>query len=251
MLEIIIPVLLFVCLIVASLGSLVVYKKLPATHRDEETHATVKLATNLFVLMTSLVLGLMVSTAKNTFETVERNLHTFATDLILLDRSLMQYGQETNALRQRLLEYVDYELNQTWSKKGDQAIDNASAERLLSDIGNGIKSIRPQDPDRLDLWKDAITRFQKVAEDRWVVAEQSKGTIPPPLIIAMMIWLVLIFASFGYRAPNNLVVVGTFLITAALISGAVYLILDMDAPYSGPIQVSSASLQTAIAEMRR
>src|SRR5262245_37891767 len=138
MLEIIVPLLLFFCLVVASLGSLMIYKRLPSDHRDEETHAIVKLATGLFVLLTSLVLGLMIGTAKNTFESIERNLHTFATDLIILDRSLMQYGEEANAARQRLLQYVEGEIDETWSREGDNSIDDVAVERLLSAVGNEI-----------------------------------------------------------------------------------------------------------------
>ncbi|HEY7749643.1 MAG TPA: hypothetical protein VH933_13330 [Aestuariivirgaceae bacterium] len=85
MLEVIVPLLLFFCLVLASLGSLMIYMRLPAHHRDENTHSIVKLATNLFVVMTSLVLGLMISTAKTTFESIERNVHSFATDLILFE----------------------------------------------------------------------------------------------------------------------------------------------------------------------
>jgi hypothetical protein len=63
-------------------------------------------------------------------------------------------------------------------------------------------------------------------------------------------WLVLIFGSFGYRAPRNAVVLTSFVLASALISGALYLIVDMDAPFGGPIQVSSAPLQRAMAEIR-
>jgi hypothetical protein len=62
---------------------------------------------------------------------------------------------------------------------------------------------------------------------------------------------VLIFGSFGYRAPRNIVVVGVFIVTAALVSGAIYLILDMDVPFGGPIQVSPEPLQHVMAEMQR
>jgi len=251
MLEVIIPFLLFFSLVLASLGSLLIYKRLPLHHRDEETHATVKLATNLFVVMTSLVLGLMISTAKGTFESIERNVHTFATDLIVLDRSLSQYGQETNEARQRLVTYIDQELTGTWSGKSGPSINDVAAERLLIDVGNSLRSIKPKDSDQLDLWRDLLERFQKVTEQRWVVAEQSEGTIPSPLIIVVVVWLVLIFASFGYRAPRNIVVVGVLVVAAALVSGAIYLILDMDAPFSGPIQVSSAPLQRVIDDMQQ
>jgi len=251
MLEVIIPLLLFVCLVFASVGSLTIHKRLRAEHRDEDTHAVVKLATSLFVLMTSLVLGLMIGSAKNTFEFTDRNVHTFATNLILLDRSLAQYGPEANGVRQRLLAYIEGELTETWSGYSQPLISDAAAESLLNEVGNVLRLIKPQDSIRTDLWHDVMDRFQKVVEQRWVVAEQSEGTIPSPLIIGVVVWLVLIFASFGYRAPQNIVVIGIFILAAALVSGALYLILDMDVPFSGPIQISPAPLQRVIAEMQQ
>ena len=72
-----------------------------------------------------------------------------------------------------------------------------------------------------------------------------------PIIALMVAWLLLVFASFGYRAPCNVVVATSLIVSAALIAGAIYLILDMDVPFAGPIQVSPAPLQRAIAELRR
>jgi hypothetical protein len=46
------------------------------------------LVATLFVVMTSLVLGLMINSAKNRFEAIDRDLHAFATNLILLDRMM-------------------------------------------------------------------------------------------------------------------------------------------------------------------
>jgi hypothetical protein len=67
----------------------------------------------------------------------------------------------------------------------------------------------------------------------------------------LVAWLMLIFASFGFRAPRNAVVIGSFLVASALMAAAVYLIIDMDAPFGGPIQVSGAPLERAVAEMQR
>ena len=65
------------------------------------------------------------------------------------------------------------------------------------------------------------------------MVDQSDGTIPPPLIAMLIIWLMVIFASFGYQAPRNRVVTSSFIVAALLVSAALYLILDMDAPVSG------------------
>ena len=67
----------------------------------------------------------------------------------------------------------------------------------------------------------------------------------------LVAWLMLIFASFGFRAPRNVVVVASFLVASALMAAAVYLIIDMDSPFGGPIQVSAAPLERAVAEMQR
>jgi hypothetical protein len=47
------------------------------------------------------------------------------------------------------------------------------------------------------------------------------------------------------------VVASSLVVAAALIAGAIYLIIDMDVPFNGPIQVSPAPLQRAIVELRR
>jgi hypothetical protein len=58
-------------------------------------------------------------------------------------------------------------------------------------------------------------------------------------------WLVLIFASFGYRAPTNAVVGTTFVVSAFPIAAAIHLIVVMGSPSSGPIRISPAPMQRA------
>jgi hypothetical protein len=86
---------------------------------------------------------------------------------------------------------------------------------------------------------------------RWALVEQSDGTIPGPLIVLLAAWLALVFASYGYRGPQNAVVVTSFVLSSVLIAGTIYLMLDMDFPFDGTIQISSAPLERAIAEMQK
>ena len=51
-------------------------------------------------------------------------------------------------------------------------------------------------------------------------------------------------------ARRNGVVICSFLLSSTLIAAAFYLVLDMDVPFSGPIQISDAPLHRALAEMR-
>lgn len=93
--------------------------------------------------------------------------------------------------------------------------------------------------------------YRRVVERRWTLVEQAEGSIPVLLIFLVVSWLMMIFASFGYGAPKNTLVIGGLTIAAALIAGAIYLILEMDAPFSGPIHVSMEPLRRVLAEMQR
>src|SRR4051812_47140160 len=104
--EVLLALFVFVCLTGASLGALFFHGRLPAHHRHDDTQNVIRLIANIFVVMTSLVLGLMVNSAKSRFESINRDLHTFATDLILLDRLLSLYGSDADDTRRRLVIYV-------------------------------------------------------------------------------------------------------------------------------------------------
>lgn len=62
-------------------------------------------------------------------------------------------------------------------------------------------------------------------------------------------WLTLIFASFRYRAPINSVISSMFIVSAALMAASIYLVLDMDIPFAGVIQISDGPLRRALVQI--
>ena len=68
---------------------------------------------------------------------------------------------------------------------------------------------------------------------------------------ALIVWLAVIFAGMGFGTPRNAVVTTTFVVTAMLLSSALYLVLEMDRPSSGLIRISSAPFERALAQMQR
>jgi len=249
--EVLVAALIFFALIGSAVVSLLVYDRLPPHNRPEGTQNVVKVATNLFVVMTSLVMGLMINSSKNTFEAVDRNIHVFGTELILLDKRLRTYGPDADDTRSRLLAYTKRALAETWPISGPPLVDDSLAEGLMNEAEHSPDAIEPASATRIALWREARQHLQRVIEHRWTLVEQSEGVIPPPLIVMLVAWLMLIFGSFGYHAPRNHIVVVTIVVSAALISIAVYFILDMDVPFSGPIQVSPAPMERAIVYMSR
>ena len=249
--EVLVGVVIFACLAGAALASLMIYPRFPEHHRQDDTGAVVRLSANLFVVMSSLVLGLMINSAKNTFETIDHNVHNFATQLIILDRSLRLYGPETQDARATLTAYLQRLVDATSPTQKTPAVANRLSELLLNKVGDQLAELQPPEAKRAATLQNATQQLQKVIEQRWVLVGQSEGIIPLPLIALLVAWLTLIFASFGFRAPRNATIVGTFIVSGALAAAAIYLIMDMDTPFSGPIQVSPAPLQRALAELKQ
>jgi hypothetical protein len=59
----------------------------------------------------------------------------------------------------------------------------------------------------------------------------------------------MLFTSFGLFAPFNATVIGVLLVCALSVAGAIFLVLEMDRPFEGLIQISSAPLQNALAHL--
>ena len=75
--EILFALFVFCCLTGASLGTLLIYGKLPAHHRQDDTQNVVRRIANIFAVMTSLVPGLMINSGKGRFDGINRDVHTF------------------------------------------------------------------------------------------------------------------------------------------------------------------------------
>jgi len=95
----------------------------------------------------------------------------------------------------------------------------------------------------------------KVATDagqtRWLMFAQRSSSIPTPFLVVLVCWLTLIMASFGLFAPPNAVVFFTLIVCTLTVSSAIFLILDLDQPFGGMIQLSSAPLRDALAQLGR
>lgn len=247
--ELPIALVVFALLSGASYTCVHFYPRLRASHRDDETNAVVRLVANIFVVMTSLVFGLMINSSKNTFETLDSNVHVYATQLILFDRSLEFYGDETVGVHKSLVTYVEHAIADP--SRADDALQHRrnDAEQRLTQVGNDLNALQAAEPAQARLLEDLRQQYRSIVEKRWMIVEQQAGVIPAPVIGMLVAWLTLIFASFGYRAPKNAVVLIMFNASSLLIAISIYLVLDMDSPFTGLIQISDAPLHRALAEM--
>jgi hypothetical protein len=248
--ELTIAVLTFVCLCVASLGTLHAYQRLPAHHRDDETLQTVRLVANIFGMLSSLVLGFMVSSANSNFADADKAVHAYATEIILLDHALRGLGEDAAGLRTELAGYVTTIVGSREIERAAVPAENRTAEATLRTIRAGLLSLPPGDPAWIEERDQAKAHVDALLRSRWGLIDRKEATIPLPLVVSLVLWLSMTMASLGYRAPRNRVVVTCFVAASLLLSGAILLILDMANPFGGPIQASAEPFIRALAELK-
>jgi len=241
--------IVFACVFGGALLGIALRRMLPEQHLSTESKDVVKLGMGLLATMAALVLSLLIASAKSAYDAERSEVTQLAANVVLLDRVLAHYGPESKECRDLLRRYVASVLDQMWPQGGIGAAAFDLTTTGGDDLYEKIQALSPQNEAQRLLRTDARQITVDLGRTRSLLLAQSGSTIPGPFLGILTFWVTVIFVSFGLFAPRNATVVATLLICALSVSGAVYLILELDQPFRGFIQVSSAPLRTALAHL--
>lgn len=219
-------------------------KVLPEHHLSPDTKDVVRLATALIATISALVLSLLVSSAKSSFDRFDNELIQNAAKIVMLDRTLDEYGTQTDDLRAAVKAEYAWRIEHLFSDKDITVSPLEIAREENIDIR--IFTLAPVGLVQEGLKARAVGLNSDINTTRALIHAQRYDSIPTNLLIVLGSWLALIFATFGLFAPRNAVVVGALLMCSMSVSGAVFLILEMNAPFSGLITITSAPMYDAL-----
>ena len=185
------------------------------------------------VALATLVISLMIASARGSFATKDAEYRRGAADLILLDRAMAHYGPETKNTRDLLRRVAEAKLREFWPE------DSTSREQIrLIEIGTGIEKIEdelralePKDNAQRSLQARALQISADIETLTWLLAEQRGSAIRWPTLVVLVFWLTIIFVSFSFSAPRNATVVVTLFVCSLSIAGGMYLLVQLDEPY--------------------
>jgi hypothetical protein len=87
--------IVFICVFGGALLGMFLRSILPEHHVSAESKDAVKVGIGLIATMAALVLGLLVATAKASYDTKSNELTEMSANTVMLDRMLAHYGPET------------------------------------------------------------------------------------------------------------------------------------------------------------
>ena len=249
-----VSLIVFGCVFGGILLGTVLRKLLPEHHLSEDSRDVVKMGTGMVATLAALVLGLLIASAKSSFDTMNKGLVEASSKVILLDRIMSQYGPETREIRDQLRSNVASVIEQMWSgNKTNQSDKRVLDSRTgLETLQDKLRHLSPQNETQRWHQSRALQVSSEITESRWLLIEQhAQSSLPMPFFVMLVSWLVIIFFCFSLLAPRNATVIIVLLICALSASGALYLILELDHPYGGLITISDAPLREALSYLGR
>src|SRR5438552_12274432 len=109
--------LVLLILLGSSALGLFVRPLLSERHRSREVIEFVQLVVAMLMTFAALVLGLLTSSVKSSFDKVGNELRGLAIQLIQVDRSLREWGPETEPTRELLRKYTAASIATTWTRE--------------------------------------------------------------------------------------------------------------------------------------
>lgn len=235
-----------VMLLGAAIG-VVLRRRLPDQHLNEHARDIVRLGAGLVGTIAALVLGLLINSANSSYEAQRGEVLQIAANIILLDAVLEQYGPETKPIRAQLRLAVDQMVDRIW-QDGDLKRPGLryGSGTLASQVYASLHALPTETAVKSGFVAQALQLAVPISQARLALYEQSRSGMPMPTLIVLIFWLTVLFTSYCLFSPVNPTSAVALVLVALSASAALFLILEMSEPFSGLMQISSASLRTAL-----
>ena len=235
------------CVFGGALLGMVLRRIVPEHHLSADSKDVIKLGMALTATMSALVLALLISSANASYDAQRNEVIQLSANIMLLDRLLAHYGPETKGAREQVRLSATGMSDRIWNGAGKA--ESKATSRAGEAFYDKIQELSPQNDVQRSLKAQALQVSLDIAHARLLLFEQGGRSIPMPFLVLLTFWVTIIFLSFGLFAPPNATVITILFLCALSVSGAIFMILELDAPFSGLIQISSLPLRSAVAQV--
>ncbi|MFY9628670.1 MAG: DUF4239 domain-containing protein [Methylocystis sp.] len=227
---------------VAAMVGMLLRKILPDNHLDSDAKDVMKLVMGLIGTMAALILGLLIASGNSSYNAQRSELQTLAANAVILDRLLQAYGPEAAGARESFREIITTAHDLIWTPDGLRPPNFDAANKLAQQIQN----LAPKSEQARSLQSRATQLTESMLHMRVLMTEQQGDAIPTLFLEALVYWICALFLGFGLLARFNPTIMAAFIVGAISVAAAIFLILELNEPYRGYLQISDAPLRHAL-----
>jgi hypothetical protein len=247
-----VSLVIFGCVVGAVLMERALSRRLPEDHLSADTKETVKLAMGLLATMSALLLGLLVASAKASYDNARSEVILMAAKVVFLNRVLVGYGPEAEEVRARLHEAVEETARRIMRPiRTNTPVNLAPNTQAGNALYLAIQHLTPHDEMQRSLKAQATTFAVELGQLRTLLVAESISSISKPLMIVVASWLVVIFLSFSLIAPHNATATFALMISAVSAATAIFLVLELDRPFSGILRMSNQPVLNVLSQLEK
>jgi hypothetical protein len=225
----------------------------PAGCLDAGARDTVKSGVSLLGTLASLVLGMVLASAKGSYDTLALEVRDTGARLVQLDQALRRIGPAAAPARERLAAVVADRVHAIWG--GDAG---SGGQRALNQGGNTIvefqaslQELKVGDGPMAEAVQRALQLTDELQQLRSLAIAHPESTVLTPLLAVIALWFAAIAVGWNVLAQPNVTVWIVNIVAALSVASAMLIIIEMDRPFSGLMKISDAPLRAAIAAIQR
>lgn len=227
--------------------------RLPGHHLAEETKDMVKVGIGFVTTLAALVLGLIVASAKSSFDDTSAAVEHAAAKVAQLDINLRQLGSAADPVREILRRDVSARVDAIWgSGRGPSALPAGGASVPdIKEMEIALRALVPSGEAQRLAWSKSLQLVDELAQLTTLARARSGSSIMGPLLVLLVFWLAAIAVGMNVFAPRNGTIFAVNVLCALSSASAIFLILEMDGPFGGIIEVSADPLRAVLLQMSR
>jgi ABC-type multidrug transport system fused ATPase/permease subunit len=234
-----------------GVGLLGLYLKrlVPERHMSAGSRDMIGAVIGLLSLLLALVLGTLVGSAYGFFATQKGDIELLCARSLELDLAFRQYGPETQPVREALRDSMQEALD---AIRGDRAAYQRHFElggymSKFERWNQTLSSLSPRSPAQTALVSSMGAGSAAFQQTRLLMSLQLASPISWPLIIIVVSWAMLLFFGFGVISGLNPTSLGALAFGSFAVASAIFVIRELNQPFSGLFRVPSAPIERAIA----
>ncbi|MGA1632760.1 MAG: hypothetical protein ACO4BU_11685 [Phycisphaerales bacterium] len=254
------PVSISIAVLIATLVAAFVgfrFQRTPALAQlDDGSRSAIKTALGFALTLTAVVFGMVTASAKDTYDQANELVGGLAVDAITLDKVLDAYGPETADLRRQLKADLEYRIERLEAPETYYLADLEAVQGIprVEELYAAVTKLEPVGEYQKDLKDRALDMIGgrmgygegNMAQKRWLFTVRPVS-VPTIFLIVMVGSMAIEFFGFGlFSSPSRAASIAIVL-SAIVVAGTMFLLLELDDPIDGYFRVSVEPLKRALA----
>lgn len=186
-----ISLLAFVLTLAGILAGSLVRRIMPGSHLSPDAKEVVKLSMGVVGTLAALVLGLLVASAKSSYDARESEIKQLTAYVILLDTLLAQYGEEAEPSRASLRQAIPAVADRIWREAQSETLQAAPFKAASQGevFYRGVQALEPTNEAQSDLKTRIVQVTTDLAQARLLLFSHLGSAIQAPFLAVLLFWV--------------------------------------------------------------